>query len=289
MTDTQAASAHAPVDPDLLRAAQSGDRAAFDRLFSGQVPKLRAVLRRLVGTPDDVDDLAQQTLLRAFEKIGSFRGEASPSTWLCSVGSRLALDYLRQKKRWREEAQSIFAHFALQDPDIGTAVGQAMMSPQFSYDVNEHVAYCFTCLGRSLEPELHLALVLRDVLELKNEEAAGTLNMSVSTFRHRLAEAREQMQNKYEHLCALVNKQGICWQCSGLREASPEGKRGPDVPTSLDWEGRLRLVRGSLTGEGSSRPMHDVFFRFTQQQEEQGRGSASDTTECGRPPQGDGK
>jgi RNA polymerase sigma-70 factor (ECF subfamily) len=283
MSQTEANASLSESERDLLERAQSGDRAAFDRLFGPTLPRLRSVVRRMVGHPDDVEDLTQQALLRAFERVETFRGDSKVSTWVCSIGSRLALDHLRGRKRWRTEAQGIFAHQALTDPDIGTAIGGAMTSPDFSYDVNEHIAYCFTCVGRSLDPEEQAAIVLRDVLEMKNEEAAHALGLSVSTFRHRLSSGRKTMTEKFEHLCALVNKKGICWQCSGLREAAAPDRRGPDVPTSLDAEGRLRIVQKTMEGSAASKVLHDVFFRFTERQEESGRGSAADATDCGKP------
>lgn len=283
MTQFSSSSKVPGVDVALLERAQGGDRRAFDRLFAEHLPKLRGVIYRMVGHPDDVDELSQQALLKAFEGLKNFRGESTASTWLCSIGARLAIDHLRQRRRWREQAQSIFGNFAHTDPEIGGQVGATFSDPDFSYDVGEHIAYCFTCVGRSLEPELHAALVLRDVLELKNEEAAIALGMSLSTFRHRLSDARGQMQKTYEGLCALVNKEGICWQCSGLRDAAPEGRKGPDVPTSVDWAGRLRLVRMAALSERKAGAMHDVFFRLTETQEQEGRGDESMMTECGKP------
>lgn len=266
----------------LLNAARDGDRAAFDRLFGPQVPKLRGVLRRLVGHPEDVNDLAQLTLLRAFERLGAFRGESSAGTWLCSIGTRLAIDHLRARKRWRERAQTIFAAECLEDEAVAGDVGRALSDPTFAYDVNEHIAYCFTCVGRSLAPEAQAALVLRDVLELSNDEAAAALDLNRSTFRHRLAEARQQMQQRFEGLCALVNKQGACWQCAGLREVAPEDRRGPAPPTTLDWPRRLAVVREAALDRGRSQSLHDVFFRHTETQEQEGRGDDDATTDCGR-------
>ncbi len=266
----------------LLDDAKKGDRSAFDSLFAQHVPKLRGLLRRLVGHPDDVDELAQQALLNAYEGLSGFRGEASPGTWLCSIGARLAVDHLRSRKRWRERAQSIFAAEALSSPELGAQVGAAFSDPQFSYDVSEHIAYCFTCVGRTLEPEAQAALVLRDVIGMTNEEAARALGLSHSVFRHQLGAARNSMQQSFEGLCALVNKQGVCWQCSGLRSVMPEGKQGDAPPATLDWPRRLQIVREAPLGEGCSQLMHDLFFRHTEQQEEERRGEANTTTDCGK-------
>ncbi|MBK7584161.1 MAG: RNA polymerase sigma factor [Myxococcales bacterium] len=275
-----------PIDQELLGAAQRGDRRAFDRLFAEHVPKLRGVVRRLVGHPDHVDDLSQQALLKAYENISGFRGEAAPSTWLCSIGTRLALDHLRARKRWREKAQVIFASRCLEDETMGGEVGQALGSPAYSYDVREHIAYCFTCVGRTLEPEAQAALVLRDVMDLSNDEAAKALEISTSVLRHHLASAREQMQHSYEGLCALVNKQGACWQCAGLREVSPPGKQGEPAPDTLLWPRRLEIVREAALGTGMTAALHEVFFRRTEEQEEARMGDESASTNCGRPNSG---
>lgn len=267
----------------LIAAARGGDRGAFDRVFGAHVPKLRGVLRRMVGHPDDVDDLAQQALLKAYEGVGGFRGDSSPSTWLCAIGARLAVDHLRRKKRWRVRSQTILAARCLDEPAAGAEVGVAMADPSFAYDVNEHIAYCFTCVGRTLDPEAQAALVLRDVLALTNDEAAKALHLSTSVLRHRLREARATMQERYEGLCALVDKQGACWQCAGLREVSPPGRRGPEVPARVDWAERLHVVREAALDRGRTTPLHDVFFRLTEAQEEQGVGDERAGTDCGKP------
>lgn len=270
-------------DSRLLDDAKAGDRAAFDQLFGQQVPKLRGLLYRMVGHPDDVDDLAQQTLLKAHESLGGFRGESSAGTWLCSIGARLAIDHLRSRKRWRERAQIMFAAQCLESEEVGAEVGTALSAPDFSYEVGEHIAYCFTCVGRTLEPEAQAALVLRDVLDLSNDEAATALGLSRSVLRHHLADARRTMQETYDGLCALVNKQGACWQCAGLREAAPEDRRGPPPPDALAWPKRLHVVRESLLGAGKSKALHDVFFRLTEKHEQARMGDENIETNCGRP------
>lgn len=281
-------SGHAPSEPashevELVVAAQRGDRGAFDRLFAPAVTKLRGVLQRMVGHPDEVDDLAQQALLRAYESIAGFERRSSASTWLCAIGARLAIDHLRAQQRWRAQAQSIFAARALESEAIGGDVAQAMGHPDYAFDVREHIAYCFTCVGRSLEPEAQAALILRDVLEMSNDEAARALGLTGSVLRHRLTQARSDMQTRFEGLCSLVGKQGLCYQCAGLREVSPEGKRGQPPPEQLDWPRRLQVVREAALCEGSARALHEVFFRHTTVQEAERLGDDDAQTTCGKP------
>lgn len=86
-----------------------------------------------VGHPDDVDDLTQQALMKAYEGIDSFRGDSSAGTWPCSIGARLAIDHLRARKRWREGAQVIFASRCLESERARTHVGAALHDPHFTY------------------------------------------------------------------------------------------------------------------------------------------------------------
>ena len=270
-------------ETELLGAARGGDAAAFGRLVQPHLTKVRGVVRRMVGHPEEVDDLVQQTLLNAHLGLGTFRGDSAVGTWLCAIGARLALDHLRTRKRWRERAQSVFAAACLESEALGTEVGAALNDPSFTYSVNEHIAYCFTCIGRTLDPEEHAALVLRDVLDLSTEQAAQALGVSRSVLKHHLASGRNRMQGSYEGLCALVSKQGACWQCSGLRQAAPEGSRGPEVPACLDWAERLRRIREAALDGGKAAPLHDGVFRHPHEQEEAGRGDPSATTDCGHP------
>lgn len=267
-----------------MQLASAGDHGAFERLFAAEVPKLRGLIRKMIGHPEEVEDLVQDTLVRAFEKIGTFSGASSPGTWLCSIGTRLAIDHLRRQKRWRERAQVTFAARALGDPVVSERVSATMAQPDTRFDVKEHIAYCFTCVGRTLEPEAQAALMLRDVLQLSNAEAAKAVGTSQSVLRHHLAAGRQQMQAAFEGLCSLVNKQGVCWQCKGLREVMPESKRaGEPPPDTLSWEARLEVVREAPAEGRVARALHDLFFVETCRQEAEGLGADDAQTDCGRP------
>lgn len=57
-------------------------------------------------------------------------------------------------------------------------IGRVMPQPAFAFEIREHIAFCFTCTGRSLDPQEQAALVLKEVLGLRNEEGAGVLGVS---------------------------------------------------------------------------------------------------------------
>lgn len=273
-------------DAGLVDRARAGDRAAFETLVDRNRRPLRAVIRRLVGVPEDTEDLVQDTLLRAWQGMSGFRGKSAFGTWLCAVGARLAIDHLRQQRRWRVEAQVIYGNECYADAGKTAAVVGVVGSPDFMFEAREHIAYCLTCVGRSLPPEQHAALTLRDMAGMTNREAADAVGVTQSVLRHHLARARESMTEAFEGLCALVNKQGVCYQCKGLREATPEPRRGPPVPAVDSFLKRIEAARGADIDAGASQAMHDLFWRDTARQEATGAGADTPAAECGR---GDGE
>jgi RNA polymerase sigma-70 factor (ECF subfamily) len=264
----------------LINQAQAGDRAAFSELINTSSGKLRTVIKRLVGHPDDTNELYQDALLRAWTKLSTFRGESAFSTWLCSIGARIALDYLRAQKPWRGRAQIAYANECARDPELGAEVGAALFDPGFIFDTHEHISYCFGCVGRSLPPEQQVVLVLREVMSFTAKEAAETLGLTEAVVKHQLAAARQYMNSTFEDLCSLVNKQGVCYQCKGLRESS--GSTQNDVPSIRNMDARLDIVRRSEPETDVSKMLHDLFWRRTADFEKTGRGSCEAETNCGR-------
>lgn len=256
--------------------ARAGNRAAFDRLAREAMPKMRGYLWRMIGHPEDCDDLAQTTLAKAWGAIDKFDGKSSFSTWLISIANRTAIDFLRRQRRWRAESQIAYANLCADSEEWQGEIMAPMMEPEFEFDAKQHIAYCFVCIGRSLPPDEQAALVLRDVMDLSNREAANVLGTSESVLRHRLAAARQAMEGKYEHLCALVSKTGICHQCSGLGMAAESvGARKAELPDVDSFARRLQLVREQEPDRMSNRSLQDVFFRRCKQVEEQGIGSTT--------------
>lgn len=272
MTDLQKTDA-------LVSAAQAGDDTAFQRLISQHRLQVYGVVQKMIGHPQDTDDIVQEALLKAWRSLPQFRGDSAFSTWLISIATRSALDFLRDQKRWRAEAQVAYANLCAESEELSGEVIAAFMEPEFAFDVRQHISYCFACVGRSLPPDEMAALVLRDFAELSAREAATALGISDSVLRHRLSAARASMRDKYENLCALVNKTGICHQCKGLKMIAAEGKQGGPFPPVDDIAERFAVVR-SANGT-SMRGLHDIFWRRTKEVEEQGLGSTEPDSACG--------
>jgi RNA polymerase sigma-70 factor (ECF subfamily) len=88
-------------DIQLVTRVVAGDAAAERELYETYVDRIYRLTFRLAGDDELARDFTQATFIRAFEKIGSFRGESSLSTWLHSIGLSVALNGLRKTKRIR--------------------------------------------------------------------------------------------------------------------------------------------------------------------------------------------
>jgi RNA polymerase sigma-70 factor (ECF subfamily) len=256
---------------DLVEQARRGDRDAMESLLSPLRKPLYGYIYRMVTRREDAEDLLQETLARAIEEIRRFRGEATFKSWLFGIATHVSLDHLRKKKRWRVDTQLEGEARARANPERMAEVAAMMARPEFSFEIREHIAFCFSCLARSLEPERQAALFLKEVIGFTAAEGASILGCSEPQFRHSLAAARSSMTEAYEGMCQLINKTGACWQCRGLRELAPPSNRGPDLvrievkpgirvtPESL-FEARLDIVRAADLEEGRSRKLHEDFF-----------------------------
>lgn len=264
---------------DLVLRAQEGDANAFHKLVDPVKPKIRNIVRKMVGHPEDSDDILQDALLKAWQGIGEFRERSNFATWLTSIATRTAIDFLRSQKRWRPEAQVAYANLCSQSEEMSGEVIAQFGAPDFAYEVREHISYCFTCVGRSLPPDELAVLVLRDVVDMSAREAATALGVSDSVLRHRLAAARNSMQDRYDGLCSLVSKKGVCYQCKGLQMIAPEDRKGGPIPDLDDFIDRCAVVRNCKST--SMEQLHNVFWRNTKKVEEEGLGSTEPQSDCG--------
>ena len=267
-------------DKDLIFAAQQGDRTAYSKLIESASTPLRKVIKRLIGHPEDTEEIIQDTMLKAWTNINSFREDSTFATWLCSIGARTAIDYLRKQKTWRPHAQIAYSNECATTPELASEVVASVSTPDYVFDMHEHIAYCFGCVSRSLSPNLQAALVLREVLGLSAKEASNILDTSESAYKHHLSNARKEMTEVFEGLCTLVNKGGVCYQCKGLSEFSHNKRNNINTIRSLDE--RIRIVASVDPADTVTHAMHDLFWRRTAEFEEIGRGSCDANSDCGK-------
>jgi RNA polymerase sigma-70 factor (ECF subfamily) len=287
-----------PVEQEsaLVERARVGDRQAIGELVEVFRPSLFRYIYRMVTRSADAEDLLQEVLVRVIESLPRYRAESQFKTWLFGIATHVCLDHLRTKKRWRVEAQ-LYGQYETEADETQLAQLEALMhSPDFIFEMREHIAFCFSCIGRTLEPDQQAALMLREVLGFSNQEAARVLEVSEPVFRHKLSAARAKMIASYEGLCQLINKTGVCWQCRGLQEFAGAGHCGQELvqievapglevtPDSL-FDSRLMIVRETGFPDSRTRPMHDLFFDGLTAREDAAAAFSPDAEEANSLPQ----
>lgn len=182
--------------------------------FQGE---LKSFLLRMTASIQDTEDILQETFIKAQTKIDTFRGESTLKTWVFSIASNLARDLLKSKKRWPETVTDLCREEALGNREFFQEALQIReTSPQGNFEIKEHIAFCFTCIAKSLPLEEHLILLLKEVYGFKVNEIAQIVQLSEAMVKYYLHVSRGKMTEIFDRRCSLINKQGICHQCTEL-------------------------------------------------------------------------
>jgi RNA polymerase sigma-70 factor, ECF subfamily len=185
--------------------------------FEQATGQLKSYILRITASVADTEDIIQDTYIKAAKKLETFKGQSSVKTWLFAIASNLAKDNLRARKRWVENVTDITKEAALSDPDFfRESMYIRTTSPQGQFEIKEHIAFCFTCITKSLPLEQQISLLLKEVYEFKVNEIAQILDTTKAMIKYYLHAARSKMIMVFEGRCALINKQGVCHQCSEL-------------------------------------------------------------------------
>ncbi|UTW63664.1 RNA polymerase sigma factor [bacterium SCSIO 12741] len=178
---------------------------------------LKAYILRMTASVEDTEDIVQDAYLKAHDKIDGFKGDSSIKTWVFAIASNLARDLLRSKKRWPENVTDICKEAALSNPQFfGEAMQIRQTSPQGNFEIKEHISFCFTCVSKSLPLEQHLILLLKEVHGFKIKEISAITELNEAMVKYHLHVGRSKMIEIFDHRCSLINKEGVCHQCTEL-------------------------------------------------------------------------
>jgi len=185
------------VDQQLVERVQRGDKQAFGLLVAKYQRKLARLLSRLIRDPAEVEDIAQETFIKAYRALPSFRGDSAFYTWLYRIGINTAKNFLVSQGQRAptstdfdsEEAETFEDGDQLRD--INTPE-RLMMTRQIGDTVNTAM--------EALPEELKTAIVLREIEGLSYEEIATIMDCPIGTVRSRIFRAREAISEKLKPL-----------------------------------------------------------------------------------------
>jgi RNA polymerase sigma-70 factor (ECF subfamily) len=170
---------------DLVARAQRGDARAFAELARRYRPRIYALALHLTGDAHDADDVAQDTFLRAYRRLGEFRAAAEFYTWIYRIGVNLSLNVQRTRGRRRTTT--------LDDPRVALAVQvDALGDPRRAAELRELYRRLLAALDRLAAP-LRSTVVLVALQGLTHDQAAAVLGCPSGTIAWRLHQARQKL------------------------------------------------------------------------------------------------
>jgi len=184
------------IDQQLVERAQSGDKQAFDLLVIKYQRRLVRLLSQFIRDSAEVEDIAQETFIKAYKSLSSFRGDSAFYTWLYRIGINAAKNFLVAQKRRASNASS---NVDIEDAENFEEGGQLreLATPE-SELISKQIAQTVNQALNELPEELRTAITLREIEGLSYEEIASVMNCPTGTIRSRIFRAREVISVKLQ-------------------------------------------------------------------------------------------
>ena len=197
---------------EIIRSVLRGNVNDFEKLVTAYEKNVYNIALRMVGDPDDAADMTQETFIKAYRALSSFRGDSKFSSWLYRIASNVCLDFLRSRSRHPQVSLSAVdeddrATFEL--PDMRQNPEEQLMKKLGMEAVRRGL--------EQLPEQQRQILVLRELGGLSYAELAQTLGLEEGTVKSRIFRARKR-------LCALL----LCDGNISDGAASVSGKGGAE-------------------------------------------------------------
>nr|WP_304413741.1 RNA polymerase sigma factor RpoE [Methylotenera sp. L2L1] len=194
---TAPASGNREIDHELVLRAQRGDKRAFGLLVDKYQRKLARLLSRMIRDQAEIEDVVQESFIKAYRALPNFRGDSAFYTWLYRIGINTAKNYLVSMGRRPtvstdieiEDAENFDSGDELRTTETPES---SMMTKQIAQTVNDTV--------EGLPEELKTAITLREIEGLSYEEIATIMSCPIGTVRSRIFRARETIALKLRPL-----------------------------------------------------------------------------------------
>ncbi|MCB9914187.1 MAG: sigma-70 family RNA polymerase sigma factor [Planctomycetes bacterium] len=175
-------------DANLVQQTLAGDQRAFQTLVERYQGRLFAVVRHYTRNAVELEDIVQETFLKAYRRLDSFDHRSSFYTWIYRIATNTVLDFL--KRRGRSPVQ------AVEDPElVGEAGARDCPAPMANLEARELAEITQSVLAE-LPDIFRTVLVMREFDQMAYQEIADTLEISIGTVESRLFRARARFKDK---------------------------------------------------------------------------------------------
>jgi RNA polymerase sigma factor RpoE len=178
-------------DIALVKRAQQEDVAAYDELIRRYQERIYATVYHMTSNHEDANDLVQETFIKAYRALKSFKGDSSFYTWVYRIAVNKTINFLKQRKNRVHMSLNDLDFNAEHDPDLVALISDR--TPR--RDVN--IAELHEKLNAAMQKlsETHrMVVTLHDIQGLSHDEIGKIMECNVGTVRSRLFYARQQLQ-----------------------------------------------------------------------------------------------
>lgn len=191
-----------------LKALQAGDRSEFARFVDAYSPQVYRLALKMLNTPQDAEDVLQNTFIKALQHIANFEGRSSLSTWLYRIAANEALMMIRKRK-----PETSLTDLVPEDDELSDYTPENLTDwcclPEEEF-VNAEARVHLDRAIHHLPDTLRVVFLLRDIEGLSIEETGQVLNLTETTVKTRLLRARlrlrEDLSTYYAERVAQRNK-----------------------------------------------------------------------------------
>ncbi|AZR73789.1 hypothetical protein BBF96_10565 [Anoxybacter fermentans] len=190
-------------DKELIEMFKKGEEKAFEEIVRRYQKKVYNTIYRILGNPEDANDLAQEVFIRVYRKLHLFQGKASFSTWLFTITSNLCRDELRKRQR-RLKIRSLSEPIRYKDGEIEQEILDESMTPE-RISINRELRDEIQAVIDKLPDEQKEAIVLREFQGFSYEEIAEIVGVALGTVKSRISRARRNIREELSNLRSSVS------------------------------------------------------------------------------------
>jgi RNA polymerase sigma-70 factor (ECF subfamily) len=178
-------------ESDLVQRAKRGDIAAYDDLVRRYQERIYATVYHMTANHEDANDLAQETFIKGYQALKSFKGDSSFYTWVYRIAVNKTINFLKQRKNRTYLNLNDLDFNAEHDPDLVALISDK--TPRRDASLSE-LQEKLNAAMLKLSPVHRLVVTLHDVQGLSHDEIGKIMDCNIGTVRSRLFYARQQLQ-----------------------------------------------------------------------------------------------
>ncbi len=176
-------------ESEIIHKVLSGKREAFETLVEKYEKLIYNLSYQLTNSTEDAFDISQETFLKAYKSLGSFRGDCKFSTWLYKICNNVANDYLRSKQRKQTISLTVYDEEDEKEEQLDIA-DEVNENPDEQLLKKERIEAVREAIA-ALSPDHREVIVLRDIEGYSYDEISEILDLEIGTVKSRINRARQ--------------------------------------------------------------------------------------------------